>query len=160
MSKIYCIVLFVCTFAMMSCSKDDVSEQAVHNASNVQGTYIVTGTMDRYPYKEGEKHAYIPFSGRAILSDKGDANVAISYTSDKTGATYSILSEIDDNGNFILNDFSLTVDGISCSAHTLSSSISRKDNDTISGTVNTMLTVFVVLQRRCDLQLTAVRVSD
>ena len=105
---------------------------------------------------EGAK--FVDSSGRATVDTLANATLAISYISDKTGDTNSIVVAIDEAGILIFKRLKIDYNGIEASATTLESNIQRHGNDTVSGSAQLRLSIFNGLQtRQCDMDVVAVR---
>lgn len=142
-------------WAMTSCGKE-ASEEAKAQAQETEGYYDVEGTLNLAAYRfEGAKT--IRFSGKGTAKDVGDAVMAISYISDKTGETNTIYADIDEQGNILFRDFSISYEGIPCSNKMHSSNIRRHGSDTIAGTANCTMTAAYILSRDMRFDVMAVR---
>ena len=158
-SLIIIALTIVAVLAVTSCKKRIVTEEMREHAAMARGNYNITGMLDLYPYEGGDtEHRNVDFSGRATVDTLANATLAISYISDKTGDTNSIVVAIDEAGILIFKRLKIDYNGIEASATTLESNIQRHGNDTVSGSAQLRLSIFNGLQtRQCDMDVVAVR---
>ncbi|MBR1792230.1 MAG: hypothetical protein IJ764_01135 [Bacteroidales bacterium] len=142
-------------WAVCSCKKE-ATEEAKTQARLTEGIYDVNGTLDLAAYTYGDAKS-LSFSGQGTATDIGEAVMALSYISDKTGDTNTIYADIDEEGNLLFRDFTIRYEGIRCSNKMHTSSIRRHGDDTISGKARCTMTVAYFLSRDMDFDVIAVR---
>lgn len=150
-------ILITLTFALaMTACKKEASEEAKEQAQETEGYYDVDGTLDLSAYAFDDAKT-VHFTGKGTARDIGNASMEISYTSDKTGETKSIKANIDEQGNILFEDFTISYEGIPCSNKMHSSNIRRHGRDTIAGTAYCTMTAAYILSRDMNFNVTAIR---
>jgi hypothetical protein len=152
------LALFV-VLAASSCNKRKVTDEMREQALQARGQYEVVGQLDLYPFEQGDTvHNYIDFQGHATADTTGDANLRLTYVSDLVGDTTSVVVSIDEAGVLLFKRFKITRDGMDASATSISSTIQRHGNDTVSGVAHLRLSLLNGLYTRlCDMTVEAVR---
>lgn len=152
---IFTLIALTLALTLTACKKE-VSEDAKEQAQETEGYYDVEGTLDLSAYAFDDAKT-VHFTGKGTARDIGNAAMEISYTSDKTGETNSIMANIDEQGNIIFEDFTISYEGIPCSNKMHSSNIRRHGSDTIAGTAYCTMTAAYILRRDMHFNVTAVR---
>ncbi|MBR1516569.1 MAG: hypothetical protein IJ620_00280 [Bacteroidales bacterium] len=154
MSRNLFIIILVCLLS--GCMRHVVTEEAREQARQSEGVYDVAGSMTLAPFQNETEPRTITYSGTATATDLGDAIINVAYISDKTPDTVSIQVEMDGEGNLLFKNFSVNVFGVDASAHMRQSQIRRYGEDTVRGTAECTLTIFLY-SRDCELEVNAVR---